>query len=812
MVTVHYDTDAAKQYPAVVCSESSYKDKDVYFVGDLHGELTPLRDIETSTGIDNDPSSTLCLGGDYVDRGEASGGVIREIFRLSQQCPYRVIPLRGDHEDGSSAMKYGHPIFLEAESNVAKRQHFSALFPIAVKFGSEVLAVHSAICAPKDERLDPMSDPESAMWCDETVRRNCFDENGKYKTTEERKWDFDHPDMTPSGQARADRENAAEKITLEVMMQQAKKLGLKYIFRAHSHQNSIVVDLKTGITIVTTMSSNQPGQEPKISRLKDGRVTQYYFSGGVLRIDTPEPLKTAWLSDTAGANRSESFNALDRLFNQPRLNPKEITDVIYEMLDSGEFSSLESKRQEAVIALEKEMYFYLNGTQRSAMKEKSEQLHRVATASMISEWKAESVSQDKRRPASFLEVDRLLKQLNEAPIPGGVSMCKLDVLYAIYDMIEKEKGIVWASLDPRKQTALIALEKNIYSSLGDTGRRLIEDRRPKALIAALREIYVICEGLKWHSLKRGKQAALAALEKHLYDSLSPEQRQQISATRSTSIQKLNHAEWREGSRVQHRHRPGSFKKLDRLLSESQPGDLKILEKICAIKADKSFSSMHEKRRAALEALEKNARAACNSAQVLRDIYILQQSSEWRSFKPERQAALITLEKDLYASLSPEQKQGMKAERSFCQEKIHDIDIVHQWRKNSSSWMRIRPKNFEKLDELLETLSQSQIQSISQYRMDVLHYMYDHILPQAGYRHSAEWAALNSKRRNAVIELEQSIYRSLTDDQRQGIDHKRNTALSRIQRASLAVKTSAGMGDEPAAPGEDVTDLRRMRRR
>lgn len=827
---VRYEGDADWQTPGISCSDDFQANfDDIYLMSDVHGHLELFNAMKVATGVEGDLRSAFIGQGDYVDRGPDSLGTLAAFLGFQRTYPNRVILLRGDHESLSiipyTKNALGTEDFLMKNISVEQGKLLQSRLPIAVKIGKEVLVVHGGISAPKVEKPDPLKDEgEDSLWSGGDVRRGyCYWPDGTKKSPKEMiDWQNYFDSAIVDGKEVRKREalqeehKEAEIVTPAILAEQAKKLGFKYVFVGHSHQNLIYTDGNTGVTIVTTTSSK--GREqlvPVITRYspKERRIIQYYFSDGVLSIDTPQSVKSAWLVASAGEQRSTSFGDLDQLLQQPLLSPKKVVDIIYEMLDSGEFFSLNSKRQEAVIALEKEMYFYLNGTQRRELKEKSEQLHRVATASMISEWKAESVSQDKQRLVSFLKVDGLLEELNEASIPGWVSMRKLDVLYAIYDMIEKEKGIVWTSLDPRKQTALIALEKNIYSSLGDTGRRLIEDRRPKALIAALREIYIICEGLKWHSLKRGKQAALAALEKHLYDSLSPEQRQQISAARSTSIQKLNHAEWREDSRVQHRHRPGSFKKLDRLLSESQPDDLKVLEKIYAIKADKSFSSMHLKRRAALEALEQNVCATCDSVKILKGVYALQQSSEWRSFKPERQAVLITLEKKLYDSLFDAQKQGMKAERSFCQEKIHDTDTVHQWRKNSSSWMRIRPKSFEALDELLETLSQSQIHSISQHRMDVLHYLYDHVFPQADYRHSAEWAALNSKRRNVVIELEQNIYRSLTDDQRQGIDPNRNTVLSRIQRASLVVKASAGIvGDEPAAPGEDVTDPRRMRRR
>jgi len=65
-----------------------------FTIGDIHGCSTSFKELIKS--IDLQPSDTLVLLGDYVDRGPDSRGVIEYIIEL--QRTHKVIALRGNHE------------------------------------------------------------------------------------------------------------------------------------------------------------------------------------------------------------------------------------------------------------------------------------------------------------------------------------------------------------------------------------------------------------------------------------------------------------------------------------------------------------------------------------------------------------------------------------------------------------------------------------------------------------------------------------------------------------------------------------------
>lgn len=67
-----------------------------YAIGDLHGELTLLKQLLEMLPYKEE--DTLVFLGDYVDRGEDSAGTVRALRDL-QRVHARTIFLRGNHED-----------------------------------------------------------------------------------------------------------------------------------------------------------------------------------------------------------------------------------------------------------------------------------------------------------------------------------------------------------------------------------------------------------------------------------------------------------------------------------------------------------------------------------------------------------------------------------------------------------------------------------------------------------------------------------------------------------------------------------------
>lgn len=69
----------------------------VHVIPDTHGCLPELR--EALSGIDlTDPTTTLILLGDYIDRGPDSLGVLTAVKHLTDHHPDQVVALAGNHE------------------------------------------------------------------------------------------------------------------------------------------------------------------------------------------------------------------------------------------------------------------------------------------------------------------------------------------------------------------------------------------------------------------------------------------------------------------------------------------------------------------------------------------------------------------------------------------------------------------------------------------------------------------------------------------------------------------------------------------
>jgi len=67
-----------------------------FVIGDVHGCLDELDRL--LDGIEPGPADTVCLLGDYIDRGPTPRGVIDRLIRLSGEGPCCVF-LKGNHED-----------------------------------------------------------------------------------------------------------------------------------------------------------------------------------------------------------------------------------------------------------------------------------------------------------------------------------------------------------------------------------------------------------------------------------------------------------------------------------------------------------------------------------------------------------------------------------------------------------------------------------------------------------------------------------------------------------------------------------------
>ena len=66
-----------------------------FFITDIHGELAKFEALLSRLSLR--PTDKLILGGDYVDRGPDSYGVVERVRALRSEC--RLVALRGNHDD-----------------------------------------------------------------------------------------------------------------------------------------------------------------------------------------------------------------------------------------------------------------------------------------------------------------------------------------------------------------------------------------------------------------------------------------------------------------------------------------------------------------------------------------------------------------------------------------------------------------------------------------------------------------------------------------------------------------------------------------
>lgn len=69
-----------------------------YFITDIHGDCKGLKLLLKHAGIDL-TKDQLVIGGDMINRGRDSGGVVKEVKELVQKHPENVHALIGNHEE-----------------------------------------------------------------------------------------------------------------------------------------------------------------------------------------------------------------------------------------------------------------------------------------------------------------------------------------------------------------------------------------------------------------------------------------------------------------------------------------------------------------------------------------------------------------------------------------------------------------------------------------------------------------------------------------------------------------------------------------
>jgi predicted phosphodiesterase len=126
---------------------------DVIYVGDLHGDLGSLKQVQSL--FKEKRSRSLVFLGDYVDRGPYQIEALHLVLSLSLVYPERVFVLRGNHESEEVCTRYG---FLGAVGNKYGlkflMEYFRAfqVLPLASITKTGIFACHGGIPEGVDSR------------------------------------------------------------------------------------------------------------------------------------------------------------------------------------------------------------------------------------------------------------------------------------------------------------------------------------------------------------------------------------------------------------------------------------------------------------------------------------------------------------------------------------------------------------------------------------------------------------------------------------------------------------------------------------
>jgi predicted phosphodiesterase len=118
----------------------------VFFVGDLHGDLACARSVVELTQRYKNHSFVFL--GDYGDRGPAQVETINTVMALAVSEPDRIVMLRGNHESDSVASVYGFFMDVSRKYSDAAFREYSKVFtslPLGAMSIEGVFACHGGV-------------------------------------------------------------------------------------------------------------------------------------------------------------------------------------------------------------------------------------------------------------------------------------------------------------------------------------------------------------------------------------------------------------------------------------------------------------------------------------------------------------------------------------------------------------------------------------------------------------------------------------------------------------------------------------------
>lgn len=234
--------------------------RNVYYVGDLHGELHSAQVAQEL--LQNNRDASMVFLGDYADRGPQQIETVNLVFSLAIEYPSRVIALRGNHESDSVARTYGFYNAVKARYSPDVFDTYCSGFkvlPLAGLSSNGVFSCHGGI-------------PEGVETLEQIQGVNRFHENFQDPIAFQLAWnDPAEGDFRFSPNWRGGGSRIYGRLAFSEFVE---TLGLTLMFRAHQVFPDGIQTFFDNKLISVFSSAYNNRVKPKIVHLRDGLKTE----------------------------------------------------------------------------------------------------------------------------------------------------------------------------------------------------------------------------------------------------------------------------------------------------------------------------------------------------------------------------------------------------------------------------------------------------------------------------------------------------------------------------------------------------------
>jgi predicted phosphodiesterase len=246
-------SDIYRRLPSMIVAP----DTDVFYVGDLHGELKSALAVQDIL-VDNSDCSVMFLG-DYADRGPQQVETFNLVMSLALQYPKRVFMLRGNHESSEIARVYGFYSAISERYSLGLFESYCRVFealPLAALSQNGIFACHGGV-------------PEHVTSSERIQEIDRFHPNFPDDTAFQLVWnDPREADFHFRRSYRSDRAREFGRLAFEDFV---SNLGIRLMIRAHEAFEEGYQDFFDG-RLMSVFSASYGGTvKPKVIRARDGR-------------------------------------------------------------------------------------------------------------------------------------------------------------------------------------------------------------------------------------------------------------------------------------------------------------------------------------------------------------------------------------------------------------------------------------------------------------------------------------------------------------------------------------------------------------